>query len=544
MTINGYTSRNIPDPQIYEDMLERRMAAKKSGDKVTANALKLIANTTYGATLNRYNDLYDPLMARSVCVSGQLYLLELATHLYQDVPGLSVVQTNTDGIMVEFDDTYYPQVKAITDEWQERTGFELEEDRVAKIVQKDVNNYVEIAEDGSIKKKGGYLVRGIAPAGAFNINNNATILATALEEYFVHGTLPEDTIGACDDVEQFMLIAKASSKYSRAYQIIGGEEVPTQKVNRVYAAKDESLGTLYKVHRETGRAAKVGNLPEHCLIDNSDVTSPEHTTIDRIDKQWYIDLAWKRINDFKGVDDTTTKRRKKMATATTKKNAYQKLLEARLKFLESDISKTGKNMQLAFEYFELKDIVPTATKICGEVGLVGVTTFLLEEARMDLINVDDPSDVITFAMPMVQLEHNRGTNAMQMLGAGQTYARRYLWMSALDIAEKDEIDQKNALQKPSPAPAAPANVKTMTVSKTANREEIKEALTDVDGQADDVQIKQLKAAMKKLKEAHPEERDWLARIALDTYGYTKMSRKACAEYLKQIAQKLEVADGK
>ena len=72
-------------------------------------------------------------MARSVCISGQLYLLELSEHLLDEVPGLKVVQLNTDGIMVEFDDEQYPQVIEITDEWQKRTGFELEEDKIKAI---------------------------------------------------------------------------------------------------------------------------------------------------------------------------------------------------------------------------------------------------------------------------------------------------------------------------------------------------------------------------------------------------------------------------
>ena len=169
MTINGYTSRNIPNPKVYADMLERRIQAKRSGDKATANALKLVANTTYGAMLNQYNDLYDPLMGRSVCISGQLYLLELANHLASDCPTLKVIQLNTDGIMVSFEESEYLKVTEITQEWQDRTGFELEEDCISEIVQKDVNNYVEIAIDGSTKIKGGQLVRGIAPAGAFNI---------------------------------------------------------------------------------------------------------------------------------------------------------------------------------------------------------------------------------------------------------------------------------------------------------------------------------------------------------------------------------------
>ena len=107
MTLNGYTSRNIPSAEIYEQMLERRMKAKQSGDKAIANALKLVANTTYGAMLSQYNELYDPLMGRSVCITGQLRLLELANHLLAEVPTLKVIQLNTDGIMCSFDKKHW-----------------------------------------------------------------------------------------------------------------------------------------------------------------------------------------------------------------------------------------------------------------------------------------------------------------------------------------------------------------------------------------------------------------------------------------------------
>ncbi len=72
----GYCSRNIPSPQLYADTIDQRVKAKREGDKATANALKLVLNTTYGAMLNgkegeAFNDLYDPLQGRSVCISGQ-----------------------------------------------------------------------------------------------------------------------------------------------------------------------------------------------------------------------------------------------------------------------------------------------------------------------------------------------------------------------------------------------------------------------------------------------------------------------------------------
>ena len=105
--------------------------------------------------------------------------------------------------MVEFDESQLPQVKEICDEWQARTGFELEEDSVVRIAQKDVNNYVEVPPDGKAKAKGGYLVKGVSTVGAFNINNSCCIVATALKEYFVNGTPVEETINGCTDIFQF-----------------------------------------------------------------------------------------------------------------------------------------------------------------------------------------------------------------------------------------------------------------------------------------------------------------------------------------------------
>lgn len=302
MTLMGYCSRNMPSPKMFEDTLEERVAAKKAGDKATANALKLVLNTTYGAMLNgkdgtAFNDLYDPLMGRSVCISGQLFLLELSEHLIAECSTLKIIQLNTDGIMVSFDHEDEAKYQEITQEWQDRTGFELEEDFIRKIVQKDVNNYVEVPADGGEPKvKGGQLGRGIAPAGAFNINNNAVVVARAIKQYFIDGTPPEETIAASENILDFQLIAKAGGKYSQCYHLVGGEKVIVQKVNRVYAVSDKSKGTVYKTHAVTGRDAKVAGLPTHCAIDNNN-----NLSIEVVDRKWYVKLAKKYINDFLGI---------------------------------------------------------------------------------------------------------------------------------------------------------------------------------------------------------------------------------------------------
>ena len=537
-TINGYTSRNIPSPQVYENVLESRMKAKAAGDIATANALKLVCNTTYGCLLNQYNDLYDPLMGRSVCISGQLYLLELARHCYQDIPGLKIVQLNTDGIMVQCRKEYLSQLDEICDEWQSRTGFELETDSVIKIAQKDVNNYVEIQEGGKAKAKGGYLVKGISTVGAFNINNSCCIVATALKEYFVNGTPVEETIENCNDIFQFQIIAKAGAKYKEAYHVVGDRKEQVQKVNRVYATADTRYGKLFKVKAEDDTTAKIESLPEHCIIDNDN-----QLTIADVDKNFYIEMARKRVNDFMGIKPEKKSRRKKdMATATktTKEpmNVYQKLIEARSQFLNDGVEKSGKNMNVGFKYFELTDIVPSVTKIFKELGLIAIDKFTNETAYMTIVNCDAPEETIEFEAPFNQIApivSNAGkqvTNEMQALGSSITYMRRYLYMIAMDIVENDEIEPQITNDTPAEAPKkAPATPE--------QRQEVKQELTAPAENASDLQIKGLKAVLKKLKDKDPSKEEMIAKIAVETQGFTVISKSDCETLINRISEMLE-----
>lgn len=534
MKLYEYTSRNIPSPETFENVLEKRMQAKASGDKATANALKLVVNTTFGAMLNQYNDLHDPLMGRSVCISGQLFLLELARHLHDEIEDLKIVQLNTDGIMLECDECDLPEVDEICGEWQVRTGFELEEDSIVRLAQKDVNNYVEVQPDGTSKAKGGYLVKGISTAGAFNINNSCCIVAAALHEYFVNGTPVKDTVNDCNDIFKFQIIAKAGTKYREAYHLIDGEQVAVQKVNRVYATKDTRYGKLYKVKAENSSTAKIESLPDHCVIDNEN-----ELTIYDVDKDYYIELANKRINDFKGIKpEKKTRRKKEMATAKTEKekvlNVYQKLLQARSMFLAEAVQKGGKNMHLEFKYFELDDIVPPATRIFEQVGLIPVVNIGTDVASMMMIDTEAPEPTIEFTAPFTTIEANKATNSMQALGASITYMRRYLYMLALDICEPDAIDGNLGADKPTLAPKANKAPATPT-----QRQEVAKNLTAKDDLASPLQIKQLKAVLKSLKAADPEKEEMIAKIALETEGLTIISKRQCETIIKKVLTMLE-----
>lgn len=542
----GYTSRNIPDPGKFEETFHTRLAAKKSGDKVTANTLKLVLNTTYGAMLNQYNPLYDPLMGRSVCVSGQLFLSELAGQYVAAIPSLKLIQINTDGIMVSLEKSELPTLYSINAEWEKRTGFALEEDQISRIVQKDVNNYVMVTTDGKTKTKGGYLTYGIAPAGAFNVNNSLVCVKKALTDFFVKGKPVEESILENDRMEDFQIIAKAGSKYSAVYHIVNGRRDKVQRVNRVFATADPIHGNLVKVHAATGREAKIESLPEHCLIDNDHLL-----LLELVDKQFYIDLARKRVNDFLGIEEKKGRKQKMEATETVKTetpktprkkapaatNLYRKLLEARIRFLQAGVKKTGVNRQLEFTYFDLEDIVPVALPIFAELGLLPVTNFGDDQATMTVIDVDDPEQQIDFYCDMPKLEPNKATNPVQAQGATQTYMRRYLYMQALDIVENDVMD-KNAGK---PAPAEKPHTPPPT---PAQRQEVKEQVTAPAENADDIQLGQLKKSLALLREMDPSREEAIQQIAIATKGFTEISRKECETLLIQVGQMIAAAESK
>jgi hypothetical protein len=536
----NYLSRNVPDPQLFYDIRKDRIRAKHEGDKQTATDLKLPLNTVSGAQENRYNDLYDPLPTRSLRISGQLFLTMLTMQLLNACKTIKLLNLNTDGLMYSIDKSELPLVDEIASAWERQTKFELETDDIAKVWIKDVNNLLFVDTKGKVKKVGGYLNYGISVKGAWSINNNATIVKQATADYFVHGTPPAETINGCNDIFAFQLIAKAGNKYKEAYHMVDGKQEPVQKVNRVYATTDERYGKIYKVKAENDSTAKIESLPEHCIIDNDN-----KLTIEAVDKSWYIELAQKRINDFLGIQKIKNKKEnKKMATTTTPKtmNVYQKLLKARFMFLASNTQKSGKNMHLAFKYFELDDIVPVATKIFDEVGLVSLVSFEQDKAKMTIVDTENPDGHIEFEAPLVQLTENKGTNAVQAFGSTVTYYRRYLYMIALDICEPDEIDaglKNTPVAAPAPVATSVAAADVKPTPAPINLAPAEKPLTNADGNASDIQIKQLKEVLKQLKDSDPTKEELIAKIAVETKGFTVISKADCEALTVKIGEMLK-----
>lgn len=115
---------------------------------------------------------------------------------------------------------------------------------------------------------------------------------------------------------------------------------------------------------------------------------------------------------------------------------YAKLAQARVKLQKENLKKTGNNR--SFKYFELKDFLPRVNEIFDELKMCAVVRYSSELATLTIYDCEK-DESIEFTSPMVQKALPSGTE-IQNLGAIQTYQRRYLYLTALEIVEDDLVD--------------------------------------------------------------------------------------------------------
>lgn len=232
-------------------------------------------------------------------------------------------------------------------------------------------------------------------------------------------------------------------------------------------------------------------------------------------------------------------------------NVMQKLAEARLRFLNEHVKKSGKNIKLEFTYFELKDIVPSATRIFADLGISTVVKFADGYAAMLVMNADNPAEEgIEFCIPYKeapQIVSNAGkevTNPLQALGATITYLRRYLYMLVLDIVEDDATDASlDDTPAPAPAPKKPAT--------PAERKKAKETLTKAApapapaetalASAEDMAV--LKDLCKQVMEADPNNRALITEIAMKSNAYTTLPADGCKTLIAHLQGILDAYKG-
>jgi len=186
---------------VYNSIVERRLAAKKSGNKVEADSLKITINGSFGKFGSKYSVLYAPDLMLKVTLTGQLILLALVEILHNH--NIPVVSGNTDGIVIKCPVSKLETMKSCVAQWEQKTGFRTEETQYKGIYLCDVNSYVAIKEKGGVKTKGRY---GDGGASQLSKNPTGTICLDALTAFLTEGTPISTTIRACKDIRRFLSV--------------------------------------------------------------------------------------------------------------------------------------------------------------------------------------------------------------------------------------------------------------------------------------------------------------------------------------------------
>lgn len=278
--------------EVYSQIREERLEAKRNGNKVKNETLKLALNGLSGNLQNEHNFCYSPFAVMQIRINGQLLLLMLAESLSE--LGCRIVQANTDGLFVLLKKDKYKQVKEVCTSWEQLTKLELEEERFEAMYQFAINDYIAIKEgyketkdDNLIKKKGMFITDVLLGKGL-----NPKIIPEAVIRYFADGIPVKDTINNCKDIRKFLQAEKTGKQWTVEYN-----NKVQQRINRFYVSTDGLY--LWKWKENNGIKEYQNMLKGYGVTIHNKLTPDKPIEEYNINYAYYILQATKIINQLK-----------------------------------------------------------------------------------------------------------------------------------------------------------------------------------------------------------------------------------------------------
>lgn len=276
---------------IYENVYNTRKSYKKG--TAENGVFKLALNGVYGDSNNQYSAFLDPQYTMTITINGQMLLCMFAEQAIK-IEGLELIQANTDGITVRLPRNRVDELEAIREWWQDLTQLELEEAVYSAMHIRDVNNYIAVYENGSVKRKGAY---GHSEDLAWHQNHSMQVVAKAAEAALVHGRDIREFIYTHDDFYDFMMCIKVP----RSSRLMWGDE-HVQNVSRYYISTDGE--PLFK---NMPPLAKNGpDAPWRVMSVNKGYTvnvcnDIKLATRYNLNYEFYVSEAEKLVNPLRGV---------------------------------------------------------------------------------------------------------------------------------------------------------------------------------------------------------------------------------------------------
>lgn len=281
----NFLTRNCRNPDKYKDIYNKRVQLKKEGKKKEQAPYKIVLNATYGVCKAPTSKAYDPRQANNVCINGQLLLLDLIEKLE---PYCRLIQSNTDGLIIQIEDTdeAFKKIDNVCYEWETRTRMHLGFDVITEIWQGDVNNYIFRYEDGKLERKGAY-VKELS-----ELDNDLPIVNESIVKYLTENVPVEKTVNECKELKKFQKIVKISSNYFCGWH---NKKHLTEKTFRVFASSWSSDTFIGKCKSAGAKPEKFANTPPQCFVENGDINGVQIPA--KLNRLWYINLAKKRLNE-------------------------------------------------------------------------------------------------------------------------------------------------------------------------------------------------------------------------------------------------------
>jgi hypothetical protein len=266
--------------EVYKELFDTRMEAKRTGNKPVNSGLKLALNGVYGKSNDQYSLFYDPMYTMKVTVNGQLLLTMLAEWIVDEIKDLTMIQANTDGITVKIPRSEYDRIMAVCDDWQIRTGMILEYGEYKKMIIRDVNNYLAQTTDGYVKPKGCFEIIPMQNgAVAYNKNWSMRVVPKALHAYYLEDIPVEDFVKQHDNIYDFGIGFRARKDWRIVYSHIQENlkiEDTQQRTIRYYMSR--TGGSLTKrnidgriISLEAGRSCTIFNKAYHIPMKDYDI---------------------------------------------------------------------------------------------------------------------------------------------------------------------------------------------------------------------------------------------------------------------------------
>ena len=239
---NGFYPQHLGQTftTIYAHLFEQRKSYPKGSPE---NAmLKLALNGVYGDSNNVFSVFYDPLFTMRITLNGQLLLCLLAENILFNVPGVKLIQCNTDGLTVRMPHGSSLALKMVCEHWEKLTKLTLEQDTYQRMCIRDVNNYIGQYLNGKVKRKGAYEYEM-----EWHQNHSALVVPKVAEKVLLESAPIRETVEAWPNIMDFMLRVKVprSSNLVIEYRENGTEQqFPLQNTTRYLITK--TGGHLFK----------------------------------------------------------------------------------------------------------------------------------------------------------------------------------------------------------------------------------------------------------------------------------------------------------